>query len=70
METFDFLLIFMNMSPKQEIETLKLLSVSFFFFRKSLFFAVVVQKRMKKRKLLCIVKNVKRIFAKSVTKPI
>ena len=70
METFDFLLIFMNMSPKQEIiETLKLLTVSFFF-RKSLFFAVVVQKRMKKRKLLCIVKNVKRIFAKSVTKPI
>ena len=69
MEIFDFLLILMNMSPKQEIETLKLLSVSFFF-RKSLFFAVVVQKRMKKRKLLCIVKNVKRIFAKSVTKPI
>ena len=69
MDTFDFLLIFMNMNPKQEIETLKLLSVPFFF-RKSLFFAVVVQKRMKKRKLLCIVKNVKRIFAKSVTKPI
>ena len=34
MDTFDFLLIFMDMSPKQEIETLKLLSVLFLFFQK------------------------------------
>ena len=44
METFDFLLIFMNMSPKQEIETLKLLSVSFFLQREPVFCSCSAEK--------------------------